>query len=1628
MSSSRARTRFAVVAATVPLIAAGGVLVSPASAATATVAPYHSIGHDNHVGPNAGFRNPAQGIRGNTAVLKIDVDSKSVSLDRVDLRLSGSTTGPAIVPDRDFAQTDGFAVYKDVSKDGANLADADGIFDATDFAQGPVSIGYTLSSPVNREIPVRIALDGVRATGSTRYFVTVHPGNSAGSTENRDFKLTLPVNGIRFGDSTTAPDVAVATPQLTIDSKPPIQPATANFVAKPQPPFERQGGDNKLEDAYEVKNEANDPDKSLIFLNDGNNVAESNFLRRADQSGSPAIYSPPSAPTPLYIGDGTGITATSKIARNNQTGDDVYVRSFDTLGNFSAATRLFDALLANTGDKVDRSNDVTAPIVSATAAALRTDAPAARGVNAANAHAVPTKITYTNSINSDTTPHNALSVVEARMVVTVGGAESAEPGDASPWGKTTPTSTNATSSTAQNVEVPVNTANPTVGTTGSQMRVQGRVADRFGNTTDLWKSTALFAKDILTPQVTGAAFELDENELGVGEAGDQVRVYFSEPMHKASIAESDEDSPCVPANPGVATSCVNERLIFPDGGISWGSNPTVRWSADLTSVLITLGPTAAPDTRLPENDDRIRANASVQDPVGNAAVVPTHSDRFIGAAPPKASLATTADTIGVGRNLYNQNRDGYLDRITVSFPVDIDKISTSVAENLANFKIVGSDVRTPTAVTTSGNRQFTLQFDGTLGSGENPKVVYTQPAGDGGLKTTSGVMFPSFTQTALDLAPPAVQSVTTADSDADGKLDRMVAKYSEPISHSALDEGPGSYRVSGYETDPNNSGGTVCPATGVPNVISPYNSSGPGTTPDTTHIAMCEKAGSDTAATPNATGAAMVDLAGDTDGDGSAAPNTSPSGWSTGVNNTPTVFNRVLDKAPPVILSRTTRDLNSDGRIDAIDVVTGETLDGFSIENARFIVTGRTITSLDILGSTGVRVNIEQIPAGLTGDTDAKPTVQYTGGPDGGLLDASDQRNPVRPDAAPVAPGDGAGPAITGSCYGTAATTNNGRCPTDTGDDKLNVFFSEAVTDLQNTDFAVEQPLGANKATTAVAPAADAKSATLTLANNAFDQTKDATVRFAGAGAVKDASTPAQGNTQTATITAPAPPAVLLNLTCPVATPKEGYCGANSVNTGATAAAGLVRTWRLAETARATTTPDSEYSTTAPLTYPPAGVVLPEGTLTLFLSGKDDYGRISVEVTQSIEILKAPTLGSLAFKNGTAGPSLGWAKTDTMMDGDSVRAEGTAFSSDVSTWTSSTGACLPDHMSVDYRGITGITTGTTNSAVAPMSCDLKATAPASRQMAFPYVKATGTTKFPVGTVVRLNANDPGAIIVDGPNGTQVRRHFISVNARRSHQIPDSHVITVPSALMNGIPRSSGMGYRDGSVIKTSTSGYYYMYQNIKRPVSGATLKAWSIPTTSVYVVSPGELNAHGTGVGLGGGAHPLGSWVKFSNGSVSYITKNAQGVIVRRGITALAVLTSHVPGSQVYKATSQDAAIPFDGSYLRGLRDGSLVKMSDGSFGVVSRTVLRPFANTRTLYSMGYNPANARAFSSSLIGRPVTGTYTTGTPIDRYKITSVVIKVTNKAGASATGVVTPAGIYGVGTLDPIPANWDASRA
>lgn len=1627
MLSSRARSRFAVLVAAVPLVAAGP-LVSPAFAASATVSAYPSIGFNNTVGPNAGFRNVAQGVRGNTAVLTIDMANANASLDKIDLKLNGFSTGPAIVPDRDFAQTTGFGVYKDVS-DGSSTPD--GTFGPADFALGPVSTGYTIGTPSGGFYPIHVAIDGVRATNSARYFVTVNPAD-AGPIENRDFVLTVPSNGIRFGDTTMSPADAVATPRLTIDSKAPITPKASNFQPQPQPPLSRQTGTPK-EDAYLVtgggNGEANDPDKTLIFLNDGNNTAPANFLVRSD--GTPAISVVPTVTSPIFIGDGTGITATNKVARNNQLSDDVFVRAFDTLGNLSPAVRLFDAQAANTGDKVDRANDVTAPAVSGTAATIRDPGTvpqnSVRGIYTGNVAAVKTRATFTApnaaAPSNGTSGHSQAAKVEVRWVVNIGGVESTDPADASPWvaGTTSPTSTSQ-----QTPDMFVNTTG--VGTTGSQMRIQARLMDLAQNETDIWKSALLYPKDLIRPQVTGASFEVDNGDAGVGDEGDKIRIRFSEPMFKSTITETSATNPCQPVDDptGSPTYCINTTVTFPEAGnaVTWGANPTVVWSADLTSVLVTLGavsPDNDPTTpRLPVANDKIRATDRVQDPAGNSAAVPFGSDRFISPAPPIAGLVTTADTSG--RNLYNQGRDGYLDHITATFPVPLTDAANAVPANLANFKIFGSSVITPDSVTVNSATSITFAFGGTLGSGETPKLVYTQPA-SGGLQA-GGVAVPSFTVGSVDKAAPVLQLLTTKDNDADGHLDQLIAKYSEPIDHSSSPTGSGDtqpavYYVPGYENQP--TGAAQCPATGG-GLVDPWNSAAAGTTPDTTVIALCEKTTTDTGITPGASIDLLVeDLAVDENGD--SAPNAAPAKWSTGNNDTPQVFNRVLDKAPPVAMSRTTKDLNSDGRLDAIDIVYSELLDGVTIEGANFIVSNRTVSQIDLLSGSSIRLGLTPIAPGLVGDTDSKPTVQYTGGPDGGIKDASDQRNPLRPDAAPVATTDGAGPAITAACAGGPAASNTGtKCPVDTAtDDKLVVFLSEPVSSssVATTDFSVEQPFGTNKAVTAV-DAAVAKQVTLTLANNAINPLQDVFVRFTAANAVMDASTPAQGNTQVAPVIAPAPPAVKLAITCP--TPSSpGYCGATFVNTGAEQTAGLVRMWRLAETARGTTPPDSEFSSTQPTTYPPTGA-LTEGVHTLYLSGKDDFGRLSTEVSQSVNILKAPTISNVTILNATAPASNAWGKSDTVLDGDTFRVGADAYGTDAAQWVSSSGGCLSAFMQINYKAITGAANQT---AVAPFACDLKTnTVPPHRHLEFPFVKVSGTTHYPFGTVLRLSSTDPGSIIQDGPNGTQIRRQFISVNARRSYQIPDASVITVPASVLNGIARGRSVGYRDGSVVKSSTSGYYYTYQNVKRPISPGLLAAWKM--TQVYTVSQGELNAMATGAGFAYGAHAPGTWVKFPDGSINQIVRNKQGVTVRRAVTSSTALRTLVPGSQIYSANSYDRAVPFDATWVRGYRDGTLLRFSDGTFGVVARSELRKFADAKTFNSLGFNAANALTFAAGSMPHAGAQTYVPGVPIGRYKITDLVIKVTNKAGGVATATVLPAisGIWGVGTLDPIPSGYD----
>jgi hypothetical protein len=602
------------------------------------------------------------------------------------------------------------------------------------------------------------------------------------------------------------------------------------------------------------------------------------------------------------------------------------------------------------------------------------------------------------------------------------------------------------------------------------------------------------------------------------------------------------------------------------------------------------------------------------------------------------------------------------------------------------------------------------------------------------------------------------------------------------------------------------------------------------------------------------------------------------------------------------------------------------------------------------------------------------------------------------------------------------------------------VFFSEALTagDVANADFVVEQPGGTAKTLTGtptVTNAADGKSSTVLLnfAAGTLDSTLDALVRFSAVNVVGDAATVKNTNTQTSNVTAFAPPVVTLDLTCPtVANP--GYCGTTVVNTGVTGT-GAVTKWRLKETARGATVDQADYSATRPDT-----ISLVEGEHTLYLSGMDSYGRLSPEVSDSIIVLAAPFIptGSVQFVNKTATPPGGWSRSNTIVDGDTVLIGADAYGTDSAQWAANSaptgGGCLAQNMSLNAKGITGVSSQT---AVAPSKCDLDtSTAPDHREMAFPALKASGTTKYPVGTVLKVTDTEPGSLLVDGAGGALARRPFISVAARRSWQIKDASVIKVPATLVNAIPKAATIGYRDGALLRTPT-GYYYVYNSVKRPVSQTQLATWRMPTTTAYAPTTTELKAMSTGTRITGTAHATGTWIKYANGTMYQLVKNSVGATVRRQLANAAALKTLVPSSQVYPANSNDTAIPVD-TWLRGYRDGTVLvwKNSAGNVvktGVVSRGSLRMFANGETFNTLGFNASNGLAPNGLAMPRVMGSTYRTATTIDHYRITSIVITVKNKAGATATAMVLPpsnstlGGIFGVGQLDPIPAGWDTTR-
>jgi hypothetical protein len=1665
MSSSRVRSRLAALLGAVPLVLATGPFVSPAFAADSVreAALVDTQGTHPRIGPNAGFNGDvARGVEGRTAIVAIS-PAASDTLTRVQVALTESA-GFAYA--NDFDSIDGLALYKD-------LDDNDRL-DPADYAAGPVSQPQPAISVDGNAVIVTVETDAAKATGEDNYLLTVHP--AAGATGERTAHFTIPADGVTTSAG-TMPATPLAVQDITFDAQAPAPIPLSNFTSFQRiPTADCPAGavaGTCGDDSYKLYT-STDPeaDEKIGFFNNGTDFNDNALLRvPAGNSTAPAVYpaetlsNAANSPTELSIGNGTGRIASDPASRalNNQISDDVWAVLWDPIGN-RVPLKLTNAPTCNPGPGcneanpfVPRGNDVTAPNVTNSVVMSPVDAAAdltkvrVRATITSTDSAVPQFVAQTpvtllarpqvlNQI-----PGSSPAAYVPRPTHETDGAE-------------VRSATPVVPSASATVDALVDVSDVDAFPEGDFVWSATRLLDTRGNST-LNRNTAAVLKDTVKPSFVRISL-IDTNGDGNADPGEQYRVAFNDAMDTSKITSGNVNTELLVTDPAQATCGPPTAPTTPC--VKWGAGPTaptVSWSDDQRLLTITLGdecpttPNASCTslTRLPRTGDLVTAKPEVTDRNQNALTSATSTIAQPTVVP---VVASTVDSVGVGNVVWGTNRDGILDAIDVKFSGTIDAASVTEASDKDLFKVNWNGKTVPATAARTATDTVRVSFDppageeSQWGTGATPRVLLNNDPLTGTTHvttTTPAQAIVAFNFSSVDRAAPVPLSVTTSDSDKNGHIDKVLVQFSEGIQHvNAADgnrrpENVCGWRVAGY-TNP-----AYTPATGAlqPSACNPAsNQATQGVTNDIVSLALLASTTTfDTGATPLVSFSATA-----------ATPNYAPNatqptcmtiavtGATSNVdcpildaagNGLHSFSGNAADKAAPVIASRITEDTNSDGRIDRIKATFSETLSTPSIGDAVFQVTEPvySIVSLSVPSANAVAINVENIPGGQ-GDTAVTPKLTFLGG----TTDVADPPNASPGETAGVVVTDKAPPAILAACSSSPAGTN-GTCPVDdAANDKVTVLFSEVLdpASVALGDFVVEQPVNTAKTATAFNVETGNTRVTLTFAQGAIAATADGVVRLANAGAVTDNAASGKNlSTQTTNVPIFPTPTVSLDLTCPTPA-NDGYCGANQVNTGASGIGGITA-WRLSTTARGATPPDSEFTSSVSSVYPDSGV-LPEGTLTLYLSGKDGFGRLSPEFSDSIQILKAPHLSDVQLADATSGPAGGWPKnlkpgvTDqTVVDGDNILIGATGAGTDAAEWATKAtgGGCLGQYMSIDVHGLTGASNQT---ALAPVKCDLQNTVPPSRQMQFPIVKASKTTRYPVGTVLRSATSGYNYLVADGPNDTIVRRRYISVGARRSWQIPDALVITVPSTLLTGMGSGPNVGYRDGALVKSSASGYYVVSDNVKRLVSTTTLAYWHIPTSTAYAVTSTEMKAMATGTTIGQGVHASGTWIEFANGAIQQVTRNGTGTLVRRAVANSTALKTLVPSSQIFPANSKDAALPLD-TWVRGYRDGTLLKVTTG-YAVVSRSSLRRFADAKTFNSLGFNTSNAIGANGSAMPHVTAQPYRTGATIDRYKITTIVIKLTNKAGTTVTAIVTPTvgGIYGLGTFDPAPLGWDTSRS
>lgn len=407
------------------------------------------------------------------------------------------------------------------------------------------------------------------------------------------------------------------------------------------------------------------------------------------------------------------------------------------------------------------------------------------------------------------------------------------------------------------------------------------------------------------------------------------------------------------------------------------------------SVQLAEGDTADSAERSIVSYIRVPKGAKgVVDRAGNQAL--TASIRAEDGLPPVPQSAEAHDT----------DSDGQLDTVKVSY-------SESVKDPVAGqFVVAGYAV---TGATASGSGVDLSVAEQGIDTAATPTVA----AISGAVKDQAGnEQSAEFSVTAADRAAPAVIDAVTADTNANGRIDRVTVKFSETISHAA-ETGTGAVSALGM-TNVSVSGAAI------DTVVVELNDSGGGYA---THLK------------PEIVTAATANPVRDTNGNATGAGS----------------FKGTRDGAAPLLVSARTRDIDGDGRLDQLQATFSEPVTYTTGAGPYFSSSdpalGTFAAAATASGSVVTAVLNEDGPNPYNGEL-ANVPITYTTPVAGGAVDGVGNQAATKT----VNATDGAGPAIV-----YAETVDNS--PADGHIDGIKIGFSEPVTYLTGNPFKIANGL-----------------------------------------------------------------------------------------------------------------------------------------------------------------------------------------------------------------------------------------------------------------------------------------------------------------------------------------------------------------------------------------------------------------------------------------------------------------------------------------------------------------------------------------------------------------------------------------